>query len=83
MPLAGYPEIGGPRPTMTGTALAAGFGSEPPIMADYAAELSGLCPAEASERPLLVDALPAALAWVSLSLSLAEGALDRTYSGTE
>jgi hypothetical protein len=65
---------------LSGADLVREFGAEPPAMADYAAELSSLRPAEAAERSLLFEALPPALRRVGLSLSLAEDARDRTYS---
>jgi hypothetical protein len=65
---------------MSGADLVREFGAAPPVMADYAAELASLRPAEAAERALLVEALPSALRRVGLSLSLAEDARDRTYS---
>lgn len=71
---------GGARPSMVGDDLVRAYGSAPPVMADYAAELASLRPGEAAERPLLISALPAALGWVGLSLSLAEADGDRTYS---
>ncbi len=80
MPLAGFPPVGGERPSITGPRLEERFGAPPPAMAVYAAELAALSPSEAAERSLIVDALPAALARVSLSLSLADGMCDRTYS---
>jgi hypothetical protein len=81
MPLAGYPPVGQDRPVLSGGELLRVFGSAPPIMADYASALTALCPSDSAERTLLVEALPLALARVGLSLSLAEGATDRAYSG--
>jgi Fe-S-cluster containining protein len=80
MPLAGYAPVGGERPSMRGGELDAAFGSMPPMMADYAAELSGASPGESADRALLPEALPRALARVALALSLAEDARDRAYS---
>ena len=80
MPLAGFPPVGGERPSITGPRLEERFGSPPPAMAVYAAELAALSPSEAAERSLIVDARPSAWARVSLSLSLADGRCDRTYS---
>ena len=79
MPRVGHPISVGGRPTLTGDDLVREYGSVPPIMADYAAELASLCPGEGAERPLLISALPAAFGWVGLSLSLAEADGDRTY----
>jgi uncharacterized protein len=79
MPLEGYPPVGAERPTITGTELVRGFGSEPPLMAGYAAELAALSPSQAAQRSLIVEALPSALARVALSLSLAQGSALRTY----
>lgn len=79
MPLAGYPPMGEERPTLSGPALLRGFGSEPPLMASYAAELVALSPSQASERSLIVQALPQALSRVALSLALAEGSALSTY----
>lgn len=80
MPLPGRPPLGRERRPMSGADLVREFGAAPPVMADYAAELASLRPAEAAERALLVEALPSALRRVGLSLSLAEDARDRTYS---
>jgi Fe-S-cluster containining protein len=77
MELAGYPPVGSERKTMTGTELDLVFGSAPPLMADHASALVALCPSEASGRSPIFEALPAALARVSLHLSLAEAALGR------
>jgi hypothetical protein len=65
---------------MSGPELERQFGFVPPIMASYAAELAALCPSEAAERSLIGAVLPAALARVGLSLSLAEDGPDRRYS---
>jgi len=83
MPLAGYPPIGESRPTITGTELVRAFGSEPPLMASYAAELTSLSPSLASHRRLIVEALPPALARVALSLSLAEQSPLPAYLGRD
>lgn len=80
MPLADYPRIGADRPSMTDAELTRKFGSEPPVMADYAAELAAICPSEAAGRAMIFEALPMALSRVALSLSLAQGSFDRTYS---
>lgn len=80
MPLSDYPAVGRGRPSMAGTELERRFGREPPDMAAYASELAALSPSEVAQRSLIVDALPAALARVGLSLSLAAGSLDPTYS---
>jgi uncharacterized protein len=80
MSLADYPPAGRDRPSMGAAELDGRFGSAPPVMADYSAELAALCPSEALDRSAIVEALPAALARVGLALSLAEGARDRTYS---
>ncbi len=81
MPLSDYPAIGGARPAIAGPSLELRFGAAPPVMADFSAELAALCPSEAAERSLLVDALPGALARVGLSIALAEDSTDRSYSG--
>jgi Fe-S-cluster containining protein len=80
MPLAGYPPVGGERPAIRGEELGGTFGSTPPMMADYAAELAASSPGESSDRSLILEALPRALARVGLSLALAEGDRDRAYS---
>jgi uncharacterized protein len=72
MPLADRPAGGEGNPALTGGALVRAFGAEPPVMADYAAELLGLSPSEACERRGVMEALPPALVRVGLSLSLAE-----------
>ena len=79
MPLAGYPPVGRGRPSMAGTELERRFGREPPVMAAYTAELAALSPSDMAHRSLIVDALPAALARVGLSLSLAAGSPDLAY----
>jgi len=80
LPGADTPATAGVRQSLTGDDLVRTYGSAPPVMADYAAELASLRPGEAAERPLMVSALPAALGWVGLSLALAEADGDRTYS---
>ena len=80
MPTAGHPPSSRRRPTLTGDDLVREYGSYPPVMADYVSELASLRPEEAAERPLLISALPAALGWVGLSLTLAQADDDRTYS---
>jgi uncharacterized protein len=81
MPVAGFPPPGMDRPQLVGEELARAFGAEPPIMSAYAAEILAIDPSEAGERRSVVEALPAALARVSLALSLAEEARDRPYFG--
>jgi uncharacterized protein len=83
MELAGYPSVGSERPSIVGAELERQFGAEPPVMTDHAARLVALCPSDATERALIVEALPAALAKLSLHLSLAEAAIDRAYSGRD
>jgi uncharacterized protein len=83
MPLPGYPAKGGERLSLSGDALARVFGREPPVMADYAAELAALLPSEAGERASVYEALPWALARVGLSFSLAARSLDRPYSSQD
>jgi uncharacterized protein len=90
MPVPGLRPGEGPNPVLTGEALACAFGSEPPVMADYAAQIVGLSPSEAGERRSVVEALPVALVRVGLCLSLASAsqaspslaarAFDATYS---
>jgi uncharacterized protein len=83
MSIAGYPPQGAARPVIVGENLTRLFGAQPPIMADYAAELVALSPSEAGDRLSVVEALPKALMRVGLSLSLAHAAFDRTYSSDE
>jgi uncharacterized protein len=71
MPLAFIPPGGNENRSFTGTELVRLFGSEPPLMADYGASLAALSPSDVTHRQLIVEALPAALARVALSLSLA------------
>lgn len=80
MPVPGLKSGEGPNPTLTGEALACAFGSEPPAMGDYAAQIVGLSPSEAGERRSVIEALPVALVRVGLCLSLAARAFDGTYS---
>ena len=80
MSLAVFPRRGEERPTLVGAELVRIFGAEPPVMADYSAEVVALFPSEASEAALVLDALPKAIARVGLSLSLAGASSDRAYS---
>jgi len=77
MQLSGYPPIGSPRSTMSGSELELFFGSAPPIMADHASALVALYPSEVSERSPIIEALPTALARHCLRLSLAQAVLER------
>jgi Fe-S-cluster containining protein len=79
MPLAAFPERGGERPSLAGEELVRIFGAEPPIMADYSAQIVALFPSEASETALILDALPKAISRVGLSHSLAGELSDRAY----
>ncbi len=83
MSVPGYPSRGEPRPALTGAALRSAFGGEPPMMGDYGAALVALAPADSGERRSMLEALPAAIVRVGLSLSLATRAPDRTYSSPD
>jgi Predicted Fe-S-cluster oxidoreductase len=80
MPVAGLPPPGDERPSLSGPALASSFGLAPPMMADYAAEMTALSPEGASDRELLVEALPRALSKIGLGLALAQRERDSSYS---
>jgi len=73
MPFAGEQTRGRGRSVLSGAGLSRAFGSAPPQMADYAAELVGLSPSEAGERKSILEAMPSAVARVGLGLSLAAG----------
>lgn len=79
MCLDAFPLRGEERASLAGEELARVFGAEPPIMADYSAQIVALLPSEASETALVLDALPRAIARVSLALSLAGASSDRAY----
>jgi hypothetical protein len=79
MSIAAFPQCGEDRPSLEGDELIRVFGAEPPVMADYSAEVVALFPSEASQTDLILDALPKAIARVGLSLSLAGGCSDRAY----
>jgi Predicted Fe-S-cluster oxidoreductase len=76
MPLDAFPKRGEDRPSLAGEELARIFGAEPPVMADYAAQIVALLPSESSERLTVAEALPRAIARVGLALSLAQRAED-------
>jgi Fe-S-cluster containining protein len=80
MPLAAFPLRAKERPSLIGEELIRVFGAEPPVMADYSAEVVALFPSEASRTDLILDALPKAIARVGLSLSLVDASSDRAYS---
>jgi uncharacterized protein len=80
MPVPGRRPSDGPNPTLAGEALTRVYGSEPPVMADYATQIVGLSPSEAGERRSLIEALPLALIRVRLCLSLATRASEGPYS---
>jgi Fe-S-cluster containining protein len=53
--------------------------AEPPVMADYAAELIALSPSGPGERSSVLEALPSALIRIGLARSLAAREQDRAY----
>lgn len=79
MSLVAFPRLGGERPSLAGEELARVFGAEPPIMADYSAQVVALFPSESGETALVTEAMPKAVARVGLTLSLAGAAKDRPY----
>lgn len=80
MSLPAFPSLGEERPSLAGEELAHIFGAEPPVMADYAAQVIALLPSEAGDRASVVEAMPKAIARVGLALSLAGAAADDGYS---
>jgi uncharacterized protein len=80
MPVPGIKPEDGENIPLAGEELARTFGSEPPVMADYATQVVGLSPSESGERRSVYEALPLALVRVGLCLSLAARADDDPYS---